>query len=93
MTGIVVVDDGAARALMAGRSLLPAGIARVEGRFEKGDAVIVRNLAGRDLAKGLIAYDLDDALAIRGLRTDEIERAIGWRGPDELIHRDDLVLL
>jgi glutamate 5-kinase len=93
VTGVIAVDDGAARALLAGRSLLPAGVRAVEGRFERGDAVLVRSLDGRDLAKGLIAYDADDAARIVGLRSDDIERTLGYRGRDELIHRDDLVLL
>ena len=93
VTGIVHVDDGAARALLAGRSLLPAGVRAIEGRFERGDAVLIRSGDGRDLGKGLVAYDADDALRIVGLRSDDIERTLGYRGRDELIHRDDLVLL
>ncbi|WP_035488028.1 glutamate 5-kinase [Geminicoccus roseus] len=93
VTGVLRVDEGAARALVAGRSLLPAGVRTVEGRFERGDAVLIRSIDGRDLAKGLVAYDADDAARIVGLRSDDIERTLGYRGRDELIHRDDLVLL
>ena len=93
VTGAVFVDDGAARALLAGRSLLPAGVRRIEGRFERGDAVLIRSVDGQDLGKGLIAYDADDALRIVGLRSDDIEGKLGYRGRDELIHRDDLVLM
>jgi len=91
--GAIWIDDGAARALCRGSSLLPAGVVRIEGRFERGDAVLVRAPDGRDLAKGLSAYDAADARRIAGRRTAEIARILGWRGRDELIHRDDLVLL
>ena len=90
--GVLVVDAGAAKALGAGRSLLPAGVTAVEGRFERGDPVVVRNGAGRELARGLCAYDADDARRIAGHRSAEIEGILGFRGRAELIHRDDLVL-
>ncbi len=90
--GALVVDEGAARALLSGKSLLPAGVRAVEGRFGKGDAVVVRSADGRELAKGLVAYGMDDAAAILGLRSDAIEGKLGYRGPAALIHRDDLVL-
>ena len=80
-------------ALRRGSSLLPAGVAAVEGAFERGDAVIVRDPDGHDIAKGLCAYDADDAFRICGHRTEQIEELLGYRGRDELIHRDDLVLL
>ncbi len=87
------VDLGAARALAAGSSLLPAGVRRVEGRFERGDPVLVRGPDGTPLARGLSAYASADARRIAGHRSDAIEAILGWRGRDELIHRDDLVLL
>ncbi len=91
--GVVEVDAGAARALAAGRSLLPAGVRRVAGAFERGDPVIVRGPDGTALARGLSAYASPDAVRIAGHRSDEIEAILGWRGRDEMIHRDDLVLL
>jgi glutamate 5-kinase len=91
--GVLTVDDGAVRALRQGRSLLPAGVREVSGRFERGDAVSVRDAAGGELARGLSAYDSADASRIAGHRSAEIEAILGWRGRDELIHRDDLVLL
>ena len=90
--GGLTVDAGAARALLAGRSLLPAGVTAVEGRFERGDPVIVRDAAGGELGRGLIAYDADDTRMIIGHRSEEIEQLLGFRGRSELIHRDDLVL-
>ncbi|RVT96822.1 glutamate 5-kinase [Rhodovarius crocodyli] len=92
-SGILVVDDGAARALRGGRSLLPAGVRNVMGQFQRGDAVSVQDAAGHELARGLSAYDSDDAARIAGHRSDEIEALLGWRGRDEIIHRDDLALL
>ncbi len=91
--GALVVDEGAARALARGSSLLPAGVRHVEGQFHRGDPVSVRNAGGRELARGLSAYDAEDAGRIAGHRSEEIEAILGWRGRDELVHRDDLVLL
>ncbi|MGE0719873.1 MAG: glutamate 5-kinase [Alphaproteobacteria bacterium] len=90
--GTLVVDAGAARALRQGRSLLPAGVAAVEGRFGRGDPVVVRDAAGREIARGLAAYDAADAARIRGHKSDEIAAILGYRGREEMIHRDDLAL-
>jgi glutamate 5-kinase len=79
--GALTVDAGCASALHAGRSLLPAGVRAVEGRFGKGDAVVVRDGQGRELARGLVEYDASDARRIAGLRSDALEAALGWRGP------------
>ncbi len=91
--GALNVDAGAARALADGRSLLPAGVRSIEGSFERGDPVIVRGPDGTPLAHGLCAYSHAEARRIAGHRSDEIEALLGWRGRDEIIHRDDLVLL
>jgi glutamate 5-kinase len=91
--GVVTIDQGAAAALKRGRSLLPAGVIGIDGAFERGDPLLVRDPAGRDIAKGLSAYDADDARLIQGQKTDVIASLLGYRGRDELIHRDDLVLL
>ncbi len=90
--GRLVVDGGAARALAAGRSLLPAGVRDVVGEFERGDAVLVQDTDGAVLARGLTAYASTDARRIAGRQSDEIEGVLGWRGRDEIVHRDDLVL-
>ena len=87
------VDPGTARALLAGKSLLPAGVRAVEGAFERGDAVEVRGADGAALARGLSAYGAADAARIAGHRSAAIEAILGWRGRDEMIHRDDLVVL
>jgi glutamate 5-kinase len=90
--GNVVIDSGAERALLAGKSLLPAGVLSVDGRFERGDVVIVRSSGGRELARGLVAYNTEEAAQLVGRRTVEIEAILGYRGRDEMIHRDDLAL-
>jgi glutamate 5-kinase len=91
--GEIAVDDGAARALRDGKSLLPAGVTQVKGRFDRGDAVVVRDPAGLEIARGLAAYSSRDAERIRGRRSSELEGLLGFRGRDEMIHRDDLVLV
>ena len=91
--GIVRVDQGAERALASGRSLLPAGVTSVEGQFERGDAVRVLAPDGRELARGLIAYAADEARLIVGRKSQDIAEVLGYRGRDEIIHRDDLVLV
>ncbi len=91
--GTLTVDDGALAALNAGKSLLPAGVVRVEGRFERGDAVRVVDRAGREVARGLSAYSAADAERIKGHKSREIAAVLGYRGRDEMIHRDDLVLV
>jgi glutamate 5-kinase len=91
--GVLVVDDGAAKALSRGKSLLPAGVSEVTGSFERGDAIEVRNGEGRVLARGLSGYSSAEAAKIIGHQSSEIEALLGWRGRDEVIHRDDLVLM
>ena len=90
--GVLHVDAGAAKALRGGKSLLPAGVTRVEGRFDRGDAVSVRDADGAEIARGLSAYSSEDARRASGRRSQELEAILGYRGRDELIHRDDLVL-
>ncbi|MGB2933590.1 MAG: glutamate 5-kinase [Methyloceanibacter sp.] len=90
--GSVVLDRGAADALAGGKSLLPAGVTRVEGSFERGDAVVIRTGDGAEIGRGLAAYDHTDAKAIIGRKSSEIENILGYRGRPELIHRDDMVL-
>jgi glutamate 5-kinase len=90
--GAVIVDRGAAQALASGKSLLPAGVTKIEGSFEKGDAVIIRNPEGVEIGRGLSAYDHSDAKAIIGRKSSEIADILGYFGRPELIHRDDMVL-
>lgn len=90
--GTLTLDDGAVAALRQGKSLLPAGVTRVAGDFERGDAVAVEDKSGRRLGRGLVAYSSQDCLRILGHKSGEIEAILGYRGRDEMIHRDDLVL-
>ena len=90
--GTLIVDDGAVRALSAGKSLLPAGVTNVDGEFRRGDVVDVKDRLGRVLARGLVAYAAEDARRIAGRKSAEIERLLGFRGRDEMVHRDDLVV-
>jgi glutamate 5-kinase len=90
--GAFTVDNGAAQALASGKSLLPAGVVRVEGRFERGDAVFIRNGAGAEIGRGLTSYGHDEAKAIIGRKSSEIAEILGYLGRPELIHRDDMVL-
>ncbi len=91
--GAVRVDPGAERALLGGRSLLPAGVTGVDGQFERGDAVSVLAADGRELARGLVAYASDEARLIAGRQSAGIAEVLGYSGRDEIIHRDDLVLV
>jgi len=90
--GALIVDDGAARALRSGKSLLPAGVVGVEGAFDRGDCVIIRTRAGIEAGRGLSAYAAGDIRLVAGHKSGEIATILGYRGRDEIIHRDDLVL-
>ncbi|MCE0744004.1 glutamate 5-kinase [Acetobacter sicerae] len=91
--GDITIDDGAIRALVQGGSLLPAGVVSVAGDFSRGDLVRVVSQTGDELGRGLCAYTAEDARRIAGRRSEEFESVLGWQGHDELIHRDNLVLL
>ncbi|KZY47735.1 glutamate 5-kinase [Roseovarius sp. HI0049] len=88
--GRITVDDGAARALQGGSSLLPAGVTDVTGRFGRGDPVEVADATGRTLGQGLTRYDAQDAALIKGLKTQDIEPILGYPARGPLIHRDDM---
>jgi len=90
--GAFTVDAGAAAALASGKSLLPAGVTRVEGKFERGDAVVIRNGEGVEIGRGLTTYGHEEAAAIIGRKSGEIAEILGYFGRAELIHRDDMVL-
>ncbi len=90
--GHVVVDDGAVQALGSGKSLLPAGVTVIIGQFERGDLIGVQDTDGREIARGLSNYAADEARALAGRHSGLSESILGYRGREELIHRDDLVL-
>ena len=90
--GTYVVDDGAAQALLKGKSLLPAGVGQVRGEFGRGDAVTIVTLEGQQIGKGLSEYSSEQAKRIIGAQSHEIENILGFKYRDTLIHRDDMVV-
>ena len=90
--GTLTIDAGAAAALRAGKSLLPAGVIRVDGSFSRGDAVIVRDPDGHEIGRGLVAHDADHAEKIKGRSSPDAMSILGITGRAEMIHRDDLVI-
>jgi glutamate 5-kinase len=90
--GTLTIDAGAVTALRAGKSLLPAGVIRVDGQFARGDAVVVRGPDTREVGRGLVAYDAEDAERIKGRSSPDIMSILGISGRAEMIHRDDLVV-
>ncbi len=92
-SGALTIDAGALQALRTGKSLLPAGVIAVSGHFARGDTVSVLDRDGSEIARGMIAYSERDAARIIGKRSADIEALLGFRGRDEMIHRDDLVMM
>ena len=90
--GTVHIDDGATKALLAGASLLPAGVVRLEGSFARGDCIVIRDSRGAEIGRGLVAYDALEAAQIAGRNSREIEAVLGTPGGAEMIHRDDMAL-
>ncbi|OGP85737.1 MAG: glutamate 5-kinase [Deltaproteobacteria bacterium RBG_13_65_10] len=92
--GTLRVDAGAVAALKErGKSLLPSGVTEIVGRFGVGDLVRIMDPQGREFARGLVEYPADELVRIKGRKTSEIERTLGYKSTDEVVHRDDLVLL
>jgi glutamate 5-kinase len=90
--GTLVIDAGAVAALRRGKSLLPAGVVTIDGGFARGDAVVIRGPNGAEVARGLCAYDVEDAQKIRGRPSADIASILGFDGRAEMVHRDDLVV-
>lgn len=92
--GDVVVDEGARKAIVQkGKSLLPSGVVKVRGVFDRGDSVSCIGPRGKEFARGLVNYSAQEMERIKGLKSDQIEKVLGYRYSDEVIHRDDLVVL
>jgi glutamate 5-kinase len=90
--GILTIDAGAVAALRGGRSLLPAGVFKIEGSFARGDAVVIRGPDGLEVGRGLVAYDAEDAAKIKGQPSAQIATILGFGGRAAMVHRDDLVI-
>lgn len=90
--GKLTLDQGAVAALQSGKSLLPAGVRKVEGEFSRGDTVAILDPAGVEIARGLAAYDSNDAVKIAGRKTQDIASLIGYDARSAMVHRDDLVV-
>ena len=90
--GHIAVDAGAVRALAGGKSLLPAGVTLVSGNFARGDTVAIIDPDGREIGRGLVAYDASDAVRIAGMRTTQIEQVLGHEARAAMVHRDDMVM-
>jgi len=92
--GVILLDKGAKEALVSkGKSLLPSGIIGYKGRFQAGDVVSLQDDKGREIARGMINYSHDDLEKIKGKKTQEIEKLLGYKYYDEVIHRNNLVIL
>lgn len=92
--GALILDAGASAALkLRGKSLLPSGVKAVEGRFQQGDCVSVKDERGHEFARGLVNYAAEEIEKLRGAKSGEIEARLGYKNADEIIHRDDLALL
>ena len=91
--GVLTIDEGAARAIIQGASLLPAGVRAVEGDFARGDCVLIRNLRGGEIGRGLVGYDANHAAKIRGRNSRDVAAILGTEGRTEMVHRDDMVLV
>jgi glutamate 5-kinase len=90
--GTLTIDAGAVAALRRGNSLLPVGVVRIDGAFERGDAVIIRGPDGTEIGRGLCAFDVEDARKIKGRASGDIDTILGFSGRAEMVHRDDLVV-
>ena len=90
--GVLVIDAGAVRALERGKSLLAAGVTRIEGEFARGDAVVIRGPDGYEVGRGLVGYDAEDVMRIIGRSSEEILAILGASARAEVIHRDDLAV-
>jgi glutamate 5-kinase len=91
--GALVIDDGARAALQRGGSLLAAGIVDVEGTFESGEAIVIRDTHGAEVARGVVGYPSAEVARIKGIRSGEIARVLGGKTAREVVHRDNLILM
>ena len=90
-SGVAIIDNGAVKAIMENKSLLPAGVTEIRGNFKRGDVITVNNIKNKKIAIGVVAYDSNDAKKIIGKKSRDIFYILGYETRDELIHKDDLV--
>ena len=91
--GKIYIDYGAAKALENGKSLLPAGIIKIEGKFLKGENILIVDNDGKECARGLTSFSADEINKIKGLKSDQIEKVLGYSSKSEIVHKDDMVNL
>ncbi len=91
--GKIYIDDGAVKALENGKSLLPAGIIKIEGKFLKGENILIVDNDGKECARGLTSFSADEINKIKGLKSDQIEKVLGYSSKSEIVHKDDMVNL
>ena len=89
--GEVIIDDGAVKAISNGKSLLPAGVKKINGTFEKGDHVLIKNQNNIECGKGLTSFSSLEIEKIKGLHSSKIKNILGYSSREEIIHKDDLV--
>ena len=89
--GAVIIDEGAVKAISNGKSLLPAGIKKINGSFEKGDHILVKDQSNTECARGLTSFSSIEIEKIKGLHSKEIKNILGYSSREEIIHKDDLV--
>ena len=90
-SGTIIIDNGAVKAVLQNKSLLPSGVVEIKGKFNRGDVISVNNLKNLKIGIGVIAYDSYEAKKIIGKNSKDIKNILGYEGRDELIHKDDLV--
>ena len=92
ISGSIMIDDGAVKALNSGASLLPSGVKKISGKFTRGDIIGIIDSKGKKVGKGIVYYDSIEADRIRGKKSSEIKNILGYEGRDEVVHRDYLTL-
>ena len=90
---MIFIDDGAVKALLNGKSLLPAGITKVVGIFKKGDNVLITDKNKKEIARGLSSFSSQEIEKIKGLQSNQIENILGYVSKSEIIHKDDMVII
>ena len=92
-SGTINIDEGASKALLNGKSLLAAGVIRINGAFEKGENILILDQNNKQLARGLSSFTSEEIDKIKGKQSKEIEKILGYLSKTEIIHKDDMVLL